>query len=818
MKETKTYLIILLCFFLYGFPEGLIAENLRENKIVLLIDDRYEPYSFKNAKGQPDGFDVDLMKAICKEQNIDLEIHTMRFSKVREYVLSDTGNYVAVMLKTPERDENLEYSKPLTEFRHSLFVEKESDIENLKDIKNKTVLVQEGDVMHDYLIHHNIPCNIETAENQLVALERLDKENFDVALAAKMQGEYFINKYNLDNIKPTGKSFHELKYCYATSPVNGEIISEINQGITRLKENGTYEDIYSKWFGFFQKGFMRTIYFKEILIVVLIVLIIIVSVLLWNYTLRKAVDKNINQLRTELEKNKQIQKQLRESEEKYRLLAETANEIILIHDFDGNIKYVNKRTSKYLGYTKEQLINMNIKHLVVSENISELKERFKKRKRGDQNMLTYELEVISKNKKRVPFEVTSVPITSNGETHILVTGRDISERQEYEKQLIEAKEKAEENDRLKSAFLANLSHEIRTPLNSIMGFSTVLQRKDFPVDDMNKYLKMIHVNGQQLLHIINDLVEFSMLESDNINIQLRELNVQQFMDDLITKSRKKISGNHLIVDSVQDINSQHEVILADTSRLQQILDNLINNSIKYTTEGQITISCTSTAEDELTFCVSDTGRGIHPDEQEMVFERFRQGSVPYGGIQSGTGLGLSIARSMVHMLGGKIWLKSALNKGTNVYFTIPAEKKEENEPKTAKQNNTATAKQDQPSFQKQILIVEDEDSNYLFLEAVLKREDHIIHRATDGAEALEIFGRLKDDIDLIFMDLKLPRMNGLEVTRKIKAMKPDVPVIAQTAYAMSGDKAKALDAGCDDYIAKPISREELIRKIKEFTG
>ncbi|MFW6224404.1 MAG: ATP-binding protein, partial [Bacteroidota bacterium] len=483
---------------------------------------------------------------------------------------------------------------------------------------------------------------------------------------------------------------------------------------------------------------------------------------------------------------------------------------------EGKITFANKSSSTITGYSHDELISMDVSNLLSSSEKQELQQRINKREMDDDSLFTYQVEIINKDQEPVPLEISSVPIVKNTNKEFLVIGRDISQRRKYEEQLIEAKEKAEENDRLKSTFLANMSHEIRTPLNAILGFSMLMQEDTDDENLKQKYLNIIHDNGEHLLNIMNNILEFSRIEAGQAKLNIWQVQVPAILTEAFESNRDQLERKNLQFRLDISLSNQHNIIMSDSTRIRQVLDNLISNAVKFTDKGEIKISCESISEDEIQIGVTDTGRGIKPEDREIIFERFRQGSIAKGEIHSGTGLGLSISRSLVKMLGGRIWLNSEINKGTEVFFTI----------KTNLTNNVSSKKpitmktpSDNNPVKKEgktILIVEDEDSNYMFLETILQKENHNVFRASDGIQAMEIFHARQNEIDMILMDIKIPRINGLTVTRKVKEIKPGIPVIAQTAYAMPGDKEKALEAGCDDYVSKPLSREEVLQKINQF--
>lgn len=383
---------------------------------------------------------------------------------------------------------------------------------------------------------------------------------------------------------------------------------------------------------------------------------------------------------------------------------------------------------------------------------------------------------------------------------------------ESEEELLKAKIKAEENDRLKSIFLANMSHEIRTPMNSIMGFSGLLGEKNISEDSKYQYLEIIKSSGTRLLQLINDIIDLSKIEAKQLSINLSECNLSGILSNSFESFRK----SELLLKKPEiklQLNLSEEVdkimVISDALRVQQVLDNLISNAIKYSLRGRIDVGCniiSSSGKKVIEIYVKDTGIGILPEMQEIVFERFRQ--VEAGRHHEGAGLGLSISKGIVELLGGKIWLTSEVNEGSTFYFTIPyniAKKNIDEAPKSG------AAIPDLKEIR--VFIAEDDYNSYRFLELIMKRQNALISHAENGEILLNMLEAGMPD--LILLDINMPVINGFEVLEEIKRRGLKTKIIAQTAYAMPDEKERCLSSGCHGYISKPIKKEELFRVINE---
>lgn len=381
------------------------------------------------------------------------------------------------------------------------------------------------------------------------------------------------------------------------------------------------------------------------------------------------------------------------------------------------------------------------------------------------------------------------------------------------KELELAKNKAEESDRLKTAFLANLSHEIRTPMNGIVGFSSLLKEPDITEDERLENITMIDKSVNRLLNIINDLVDISKIEAGIVEISNSQTNINELIDIIYTTFKPEADKKRITFQCEKALFVGDEIIYSDQEKINIILRNLVKNAFKYTERGTIEFGYEIDGK-FIQFFVKDTGMGIPKDRQAEIFKRFIQADISDKLALQGAGLGLSIAQAYVEMLGGTIWVESEEDKGSIFHFKIPfnqlekeIENIESNKPEKSN-NNTDNLK---------ILIAEDEDLVSKFLAVVLKGISSKILFAKTGKEALDLC-RNHPDINLILMDLKMPEMDGLEATSQIRKFNKDVLIIAQTAYALAGDKEKTYQAGCNDYISKPIIKEELLAMIQKHCG
>ena len=373
------------------------------------------------------------------------------------------------------------------------------------------------------------------------------------------------------------------------------------------------------------------------------------------------------------------------------------------------------------------------------------------------------------------------------------------------------KEKAQRADNLKSSFLANMSHEIRTPMNAIVGFSQLLRDSEIS-DTQKKYAEIISDNSYHLLKLIDDIIDISKIEANQIQITKEDFSLRELFEStkpVIQQFLKKYRKEH--IQLMIDYPSENLYIHSDYTRIKQVLTNLLSNAVKFTQEGKINLGF-SPGDHSVQIFVSDSGVGIPAEYLDEIFDRFRKlDNIANEKIYRGTGIGLSISKQIIQLLGGTIWAESEKGKGAKFCFTIPSELIHKPLGSTAKISNTFL-----PEFSgNQLLVVEDEDNNYEFLFEILQEYKFEILRAKNGIEAIKIY-KENPKITLVLMDIKMPIMDGLEATRQLKKLNPDIKIIAQTAYAMPKDEKESQLAGCDEYISKPINTNLLIEKIQNL--
>lgn len=514
----------------------------------------------------------------------------------------------------------------------------------------------------------------------------------------------------------------------------------------------------------------------------------------------------------------------------------TMPDAMIITDPHGRIVSLNAATCKLTDYSQNDLLGRPIDMLLAREH-SDIALFMK-----SEQVRNLEIKVRKRHGGFLPALFSSSIMYDEAEhlLGIVCLVRDITARKQAEeelkkahdlleqrveqrtKQLEEAKEKAEASDQLKTAFLANMSHEIRTPMNGILGFADLLKDNTRSEQSKREMIEMIDNQGRHLLQIINDIIDISKIESNQLKIVPIACHINQLIKELYTlftaeiktREEKPVELNYHV-----ELADNQAYIIIDDTRLRQVLSNLISNALKFTARGIINFGykcLTVNTKKYLYFFVEDTGIGIPKDRQALVFERFRQSDDSHTRQYGGTGLGLAISRGIVNLLGGDLSLESDGKTGSCFTFSIPHQIAEHMQQDDALDFDKRPETKHQWQG-KQVLIVEDDKINFKILQMVLQKSQISIHRAENGQQAIDMCRRLKK-LDLILMDIQLPVMNGYDAVSLIRQFNTTIPIIAQTANAMVEERQRLIAVGCNDYISKPINKDNLFKLMETYLG
>ncbi|OFX87401.1 MAG: hypothetical protein A2W99_07105 [Bacteroidetes bacterium GWF2_33_16] len=586
-----------------------------------------------------------------------------------------------------------------------------------------------------------------------------------------------------------------------------------------------------------------------------------------NTELERLVQKRTSEINSQKEEiliqSQELEFQNQELEKLSIIARETDNAIVIV-DPNGKLEWINEGFTRMYGYYLNELKSKYSDSFLGFSHTSNIKELFDHCIKFKESRI-YESLNISKSGQNIWAQTTITPIVddNNNVIKVIAIDSDISklkmaeievlqqkdeiqqqrdfaqqQKQFIEQQNIElekhrtrleqlvrertadleiAKERAEESDRLKSAFLANMSHEIRTPMNAIIGFSNILNETELSELEREELLQHIVNNSNTLLHLIDDIIDIAKIEAGQLTIDKKNCAINAILNEIfesISERKKNQLKKNIELRLIPGVENPSFYIYTDPLRLQQIISNLLDNALKFTEKGVIEFGYTLEDTSKIPvirFYVKDTGIGLNADQQTQIFSRFTKVENDKKKLYRGAGLGLAICKNIINLLDGEIFVESEINKGSTFYFTIPYIKI------TDRDNLIKESKKTGFDFKwpgKTILIAEDEDSNYRFLEMLLSKTEARVLHAENGKQAIELYQ--KNEVDLILMDIKMPEMDGLDATRAIKRFDKEIPIIAQTAFAMENDEKMSRDAGCDAYISKPIRKQKLFELLNEY--
>jgi len=513
---------------------------------------------------------------------------------------------------------------------------------------------------------------------------------------------------------------------------------------------------------------------------------------------------------------------LRENQKKFQTIVDQTVDMLLVHDLDGRILDVNQRAVEQYGYTRQELLSLNVADLDPEYHVRE------------QNGLFWELVDINqphsfearqqrKDGSVFPVEVTVSKIWLNGGVRVMGLCRDITERKHYELALIHAKDQAEKASKAKSSFLAKMSHEIRTPLNTILGMQRLVLMGELPQKQRDR-LQVAKESADSLLWLLNDLLDLSRIEAGRFALQEKEFRLRRLLNGIVQEMELPASEKGLDLSLRMEDRLASMNLIGDQHRLKQILINLLSNAVKFTEAGWVCLEARlmepddrpgGDSADEVTvlFQVSDSGPGIDPAELKTIFETYEQGQHGNASTWGGAGLGLAICQKLSQQMGGNVWAESHFRAGSTFSVSVPFKANPLDVPETSAETESWPALRPL-----RILLVEDQKMNQLFTVDLLSCQHHEVEVAENGSQALEMLTRTS--YDLVLMDIKMPVMDGLEAATQIRTadhriMNPDIPIIGLSAHAATDDEmARFQNAGFDEYIVKPVQFDKLFEAMK----
>ncbi len=925
--KTYGFKILILTIFV-NIATLSFSQNRKE--IVVGIHSSY-PITFQNDAGEFKGMCVDFLNAIEEEENIKIVYVHGEYSDLIEKVKTGEIDILPGTAYTETRAKELKYSKQaFLTIWSAVYVREGSDIQTMKDIRNKKVALIKGDYNSENFYNLMNSLEIPIIKKEYCChkhvFEAVKDKDADLAIVDNTFG---AAKHSEFKLKMTDVVFNPFKiYFVSNKSDKKQAIEIIDKYLLKWKQKAgsPYSKAHLKWLATeLEKVKSEVIPDWLWIVLCLTIFIAIVAFLTVIYFKNKVVKSTKKILR--------VQKDVYIAESRFKIYINNSPQGIFVMNKIWQFREANPAYLTFIGYTMEELLSLTLEDVLLPENIDQDLEAYNKimqegeisyetqtilknreikwikiqakiiekdkilifvsdidlKKKYDEhihnayNMLhkvinsvpqiifwkdkglnilggneryildagfkseeeiigktdydcawsnlaeeyridDFEVmksgkskhfvkEIIDENGKTTWLDTIKVPLfnTEGSVIGILGTVEDVTEKMQYEEKIIAAKNKAEESDRLKTAFLHNMSHEIRTPMNAIMGFADILPDCYDNKEMLEKYSKIIYGRGHDLLEIIEDILNIARIESGYLSSNITKITLQSIfseLDDFFVAYKNRILKENVILNIVDKQNISECEFSLDSGKLKQILINLISNAFKFTKEGSIELGVEKN-DKELFFYISDTGIGIPKEKYEKIFERFSQVDTNYETILRGTGLGLSIVKGLLDHLGGKIWLESEVNKGTTFYFSIPA--KSLKKAKTQLIENKTNKIDLKKIANIPILVVEDEQYNMEYLKRLLSLYLKNVTYVMTGTDA---FAKLKETtFDLMLLDIRLPDMSGMEMALRIKQEYPKIKLIAQTSFASLEDEKNALANGFDAYLTKPIKKDIVLETI-----
>ncbi|MBN8808678.1 MAG: PAS domain S-box protein [Sphingomonas sp.] len=504
------------------------------------------------------------------------------------------------------------------------------------------------------------------------------------------------------------------------------------------------------------------------------------------------------------------QAELADNEARFRLLTEQASDVISLHDVAGNCLFMSPSVETILGYSPVWMRGRRLQSLVVADDravIARLIGDLTQRARGD--VATARFRLKRQDGALVWIEAAARIAEYSHRPRIVVVSRDVSDQVRAEADLAAARDRAEDAVKAKTSFLANMSHEIRTPMNGVVGFTELMLAGELS-DEQRRRTEMIAESGRAMMRLLNDILDLSKVEAGQMVISEEPFDLAHTLDACVklvgpALEKKGLRGR---CDLAPDLPDR---VCGDALRLRQIVLNLLGNAVKFTKYGTVTLRASRAQGDTIVIAVEDTGIGIAPDRQQAVFDQFVQADGSIAARFGGSGLGLAISARLARLMDGDLRLESEEGRGTTFFLSVPLRPAPEQAAMLAQPTPTIVPVQ-RTSTRPCVLVAEDHDVNRLLMTEMLDRIGYDCELAHDGAEAVAMVAAGTQRYSVVLMDMRMPGIDGVEATRRIRASgvdAPSLPIVALTANAYADDIAACLDAGMQSHLAKPVSLEDL---------
>jgi PAS domain S-box-containing protein len=789
----------------------------RKDEIVFVSQPSHAPFEFIRKKNLS-GMNVELAQWMAAEMGFKIRFETAPPAQAIEMLRSGRADAITSLFHTPSRAEDFDFSHTLKLTPVSLFVRSdETEISDLYALQDRRVAIMGSGHALETLQRHNITCEIKFVPTMTRCIELLETGEVDAMIGNELVTQHHIYSAGSDNLKIAGDPLFTARLCMAVRTGDDMLLKILNKGIANAQKSGTLHKIQGKWLGseYSNHRLPLRAYVSIGATGLMLIAVAGLLILLWNRKLQQKVDKRT--------------RQYADSEERLRQFFENSPDDVFVVDQAGQIVAVNSRACESMKMNKQELLSKTVYDLVPPAFHEDVDHNMRMWFSGE--LRQCEGTSLASDGSVSPIEMTGNLLELNGQNVLQLHARDITLRKEAEEKIHAARQLAEEARELaensrelaenaslaKSEFLANMSHEIRTPLNGIVGMAQLLVDTHLTSEQQN-CTETILQSTTGLLNIINHVLDISKIEAGQMDLRSSPIDLRSMCDNIHDFFRPQMENSSVTL-SCECAEDVPFYVTGDEGLIEQILVNLVGNAVKFTHQGSVTlnIECHRKAPEgaELYFQIIDTGIGISKEQQTTIFEKFTQADGSAKRMYGGTGLGLAICKQLVELMGGNIGLISSMGRGSTFFFnlTLP----QSNHP--AKQKAPGDSRPPTVRQDVKILLVEDNQVNQKVAIAILHKAGCQVDAVENGQDAIQQIR--KEAYDIVLMDCQMPVMDGFEATARIRSMGGAVaytPIIAITAHAMKDDRKKCLDAGMNDYISKPVSRQTLIELINRYAG
>jgi PAS domain S-box-containing protein len=807
--------LLTICLVVLGWP----VRAQETHALHFRGDWNYPPYEFLDEDGNPTGFNVELLKKVCQTMGLDCRVTLGPWNEVRTQLENGTIHGITGMLYSAGRDQKVDFTTYHSIVSHSIFVPTTSSIRGVKDLIDKSIGVQRGDLMHDYVLQHGLSSMIFGYADQQEVLKSLAENKVDCALVARIQGMYVMNELGIHDIMPVGDPILPRKYCFAVREGDDVLRSQLNEGMNVLKETGEYKAIYDRWFSPYTEQNIQ----KKVIVILTWTLVpvgfILTTVFLWTYFLKRQVREKTQSLHKELRERRRMEKALVESEGNYRRVFYNAATCMILVDGETNILMANHKCLQAFGYDQEDSIQgMRLTDLIANSQLQEMVEKCL-----TDGEFHFEWETTIRTSggaaKDVVVSIGSVP----EKNRCILSLLDVSMIKEAERERKRLEEELAHARKMEAVgtLAGGIAHDFNNLLQTISGNLYFLQKKAAENSNTDKYLRDTEYSVNRARELVRHLMTFSRKMEPRMEI----IDVHEIIRrglDLLQRTVPK-----MITLKTQFTHEQC-TIKADPGQIEQVLLNLVQNaSDALEGSGQVLIQTALLQVDKphpmmdgsilepgcyVRIQVLDNGHGMPPEVVEHIFEPF----FTTKDVGKGTGLGLSSVYGIVKAHRGHIQCTSVVDQGTAMSLYFPCAASLESE--SGNTERITEAHQDTVPGKATILLVDDEAMIKELTREFLEEHGHTVLTAGSGEEALQIHAQTANNIDLTIIDLGMPGMGGEQCIKSLLHQHPEARILVASGYSGHPMARDPLSYGVRGFVSKPYKFEELTQQIDKVFG